>query len=508
MVTADRLTDHGALTPHRPAVVRERARCGTRTRPRPSCGRLPSGTARWYTSATTLHGVEPVRPGGRRAGRHTTAGSRRASKGPGREARSSSWPPSAGGRAGPRRGGPRRCRSDRRIACCSGPGRAWVPARTPTPPRSSMGGVHVAWREHRRPAITPWYVDRPGNTGHPGEALTMARPTAMDEHFVHQIPELLPNVVTRNPHWRESYFFDSTGPTRAGDVVFFTMAHYPARELMDSLQMGRVGGEQILGAAEPALRRRPAHHRVPGARVEVVRPWEELHLWADPDVSRHRPRPHVPGPHPALRAAPRHHARRRRDGVGPVPHPPVRAPTPAPTRSAARTHEVDGWIGQRDHSWGIRDHGRCPLWMWFQLQFDDGFLGVWHWELANGARIYTDGCWAGTDGSDPVPVVDFRHDMAWIGRRRRPGRLRRARRDGRRPGRARARSRSPGGRAIDGRGRGHASTGPTSRSTAAGSARCACGPTTAARAPPSTRSPAPATTATSPTPSSNGVLPS
>jgi hypothetical protein len=79
------------------------------------------------------------------------------------------------------------------------------------------------------------------------------------------------------------------------------------------------------------------------------------------------------------------------------------------------SYQVDGWVGQRDHSWGIRDHGRCPLWMWFQIQLDEGFLGIWHWELANGARIYTDGCWAGIDGTDPVPVVDFRHDMTWTG---------------------------------------------------------------------------------------------
>src|SRR5690606_4108924 len=63
-------------------------------------------------------------------------------------------------------------------------------------------------------------------------AATMARPTAMDEHFVHQIPELLPNVVTRNPYWRESYFFELHRPDAAGDVVFFTMAHHPAREHM------------------------------------------------------------------------------------------------------------------------------------------------------------------------------------------------------------------------------------------------------------------------------------
>ena len=60
-----------------------------------------------------------------------------------------------------------------------------------------------------------------------------------------------------------------------------------------------------------------------------------------------------------------------------------------------RTYRVDGWWGQRDHSWGIRDHARCPFWMWLAVQLPDGMFGVWHWELTNGARIFTDGCFAG-----------------------------------------------------------------------------------------------------------------
>jgi hypothetical protein len=78
------------------------------------------------------------------------------------------------------------------------------------------------------------------------------------------------------------------------------------------------------------------------------------------------------------------------------------------------TYEINDWWGQRDHSWGIRDHARCPFWMWLAVQLPDGMLGVWNWELANGARVFTDGCWAPADGSDPVPVVDFRHDLHWI----------------------------------------------------------------------------------------------
>jgi hypothetical protein len=40
---------------------------------------------------------------------------------------------------------------------------------------------------------------------------------------------------------------------------------------------------------------------------------------------------------------------------------------------------------------------------------------VWHWELANGAHIYTDGCWAGADGSVPIPLIGFAHSMTWTG---------------------------------------------------------------------------------------------
>ena len=243
----------------------------------------------------------------------------------------------------------------------------------------------------------------------------MARPTDLDEQFVHQIPDLLPRVATMHPHWRESYFFDLHRPDARGDVVFFTMASYPGRGGIDSIQMGKVAGQSILGRLERAYDDDPHTTSLPGARVEVVRPWEEIRLYADPtegaaiglDVTfRARTQPY------GLR---RGTMRAGDDVVWDQSHILQSGVYTGSYSVDGTTYDVDGWIGQRDHSWGIRDHGRCPLWLWFQLQFDDGVLGVWHWELADGARIYTDGCWAGTDGSDPVPVVDFRHDMSWRG---------------------------------------------------------------------------------------------
>ena len=240
----------------------------------------------------------------------------------------------------------------------------------------------------------------------------MARPTAMDELFVHQLPELLPDVATRHPYWRESYFYEIHEPSADGDVLFFTMAHYPSREIMDSLQMGRVASEQVLGVLSRSYDGDPHTTAMEGARIEVVKPFEEIRLWADPelaaigiDLTYHaRTQPY------GLR---RGTMRAADDIVWDQCHILQSGTYTGTYTYKGVTHDVDGWVGQRDHSWGIRDHGRCPLWIWFQLQFEDGFLGVWHWELANGARVYTDGCWAGVDGSDPVPLVDFAHAMEW-----------------------------------------------------------------------------------------------
>ncbi|MGH9045859.1 MAG: hypothetical protein ACRDVW_00925 [Acidimicrobiales bacterium] len=242
----------------------------------------------------------------------------------------------------------------------------------------------------------------------------LRRPTALDEGFTHQFPELLPIVTNDSPYWRESYFFDIHSPDALGDVVFFTMARYPSRQRMDSLQMGRVRGEQVLGQLARDYDGDPHTTDVGGAKVEVVRPFEELRLVTDPalatigmDVTfRARTQPYC------LR---RGTMRARSEIVWDQSHIFQSGTYSGAYSMGGITQEVDGWIGQRDHSWGVRDHGRCPLWLWFQIQFEDGFLGIWHWEFANGAPVYTDGCWAASDMSDPVPVIDFHHELAWTG---------------------------------------------------------------------------------------------
>ena len=89
--------------------------------------------------------------------------------------------------------------------------------------------------------------------------------------------------------------------------------------------MGRIGGEPVIGFLDRPDGDDPLTTALPGASVEIVRPWQEVRLLADPAVSNigldltftARTQPY------GLRRGTMRAGRRRR--VGPVPHAAVRA---------------------------------------------------------------------------------------------------------------------------------------------------------------------------------------
>ena len=234
-----------------------------------------------------------------------------------------------------------------------------------------------------------------------------------DEHFVHQIPEPLHVVGIEHEHWRESYFFVTPGDDVDTDVVIVAMATYPPRGVLDALVRGRIGGDAVFRYYQ-----RPAgfdpHTTVVGpVSVVVEEPFRRLRVRVDDAdgfdaeltfTSRTQPY--------GLRRG------RLRDEGGALlwdqSHMIQSGTFSGSYGMAGATRAVPEWLGQRDHSWGVRDHGRIPMWMWLAIQLPDGMLGVWHWELANGAPVFTDGCWAPA-GGEPVPVVGFSHDLHWTG---------------------------------------------------------------------------------------------
>ena len=102
--------------------------------------------------------------------------------------------------------------------------------------------------------------------------------TRMDEFFVHQIPEPLPNVQTAHDHWRESLFFIAHPPDGLGDVVILTLAHFPKRGVMDSLQLGRIGDTMTAAHHERPYDGDPHTMAVGPVRIDLSRDDVSQHL--------------------------------------------------------------------------------------------------------------------------------------------------------------------------------------------------------------------------------------
>jgi len=235
--------------------------------------------------------------------------------------------------------------------------------------------------------------------------------TAADEFFYHQIPEPLPNVVNRHEHWRESLFFIFHPRDQLGDAVILTMAQYPKREIVDSFQMGTIGTDMFWELHQRPFDGDPHTLSVGPVTIDIIEPYKKVHLKALPEApvgldivfeARTRER--------GLR---RGSMKRQDEIIWDQCHMLQAGNYNGTYTFKDKTFKVDNWWGQRDHSWGIRDHSRCPMWMWLAIQLPDCMISVWNWEYANGARIYTDGCYAPSDMSEPVAVTGFKHDLYW-----------------------------------------------------------------------------------------------
>jgi len=248
----------------------------------------------------------------------------------------------------------------------------------------------------------------------------MAKFTALDERFAHQIPEPFPNVLHFHPDWRESLFFIMHQREKPGDVLILTLAHFPSRQEIDSLQLGRVGASPIMARHLRKVDGDQDDFRVGPITIDVVEPLKKIRLVAVAsdatpvsfDISfTARTQPYQ------LR---RGTMKAKYEIVWDQSHMFQSGTYNGSYTHNGKTYEVDNWWGQRDHSWGVRSHARCPLWMWMPIQLEEGMLSVWHWEYPNGARVYTDGCFAPADGSEPIPVIDFQHDLQWLDAAGRP----------------------------------------------------------------------------------------
>lgn len=208
---------------------------------------------------------------------------------------------------------------------------------------------------------------------------------------------------------RESIFLVAhpADPGAASDVVVVSLARRPAQGVFEGLHMGRYRGR-------PYLRR---HHERLGAadaggglaagplRVDVHEPGTALRYRCPAGVTA----PAVDLTFRARTGAQLLPAGFLVDGPETIWHQRQLVQSGTVTGTVGG-EAVEGWLGQRDHSFGLRAHHRMPRWIWLAVHLPDATLALWVVDdLASTARrrriAYTAGCLAGPDRAVPVAAA-------------------------------------------------------------------------------------------------------
>lgn len=252
--------------------------------------------------------------------------------------------------------------------------------------------------------------------------------TAQDDLIGHQLPTTYDHVGTSDVAWMERLWY--TGHPIAGDMIFdIGLGYHPNRNVMDAFAGITIGATQYNFRVSRRLRPNPLETTVGPLKIKVLEGLRchRLELGANDSglsfdieflstMNAHEEEPHF----------------RRRDG--------------RVTEQMARCQqlgtyrgwlEIDGkriaieagqWLGQRDHSWGIRaemrtDESHPPVtfyppffYAWTTVQFPHRGWHVFFKERAPGEPIYLSGEEVSTIGSKPAAgrrMTGVSHEVTW-----------------------------------------------------------------------------------------------
>jgi hypothetical protein len=254
--------------------------------------------------------------------------------------------------------------------------------------------------------------------------------TAQDDHIGHQLPTTFDHVGTSDPAWMERLWY--TGHPKSGDVIFdIGLGYHPNRNVMDAFAGVTSGTAQFNFRASRRLRPNPLDTGIGPLRIEVLEGLRRHRLHLEPNHSGFAfdlefigtMNPHEEEPH-----------FRRRNGR--VTEQMARGQQLGAYRGwieldgVRRSVEPAEWLGQRDHSWGVRaemrtDETHPPVtfyppffYAWTTVQFSNRGLHVFFKERAPGDFIYLSGEEVAALGTKPSPgkrMLGVSHEVEWAG---------------------------------------------------------------------------------------------
>lgn len=252
--------------------------------------------------------------------------------------------------------------------------------------------------------------------------------TAQDDLIGHQLPTTFDHVGNSDPAWMERLWY--TGHPKSGDVIFdIGLGYHPNRNVMDAFAGVTIGATQHNFRASRRLRPHPLDTAVGPLKIEVVEGLRRHRLSLAPNdsglgfeieflgtMNAHEEEPHF----------------RRRNGR--ITEHMARGQQLGAYRGwlevdgKRRAIEAQGWLGQRDHSWGIRaemrtDETHPPVtfyppffYAWTTVQFAGRGLHVFFKERAPGEFIYLSGEEVTPLGTKPDParrMSGVSHEVQW-----------------------------------------------------------------------------------------------
>ncbi len=251
--------------------------------------------------------------------------------------------------------------------------------------------------------------------------------TPQDDLIGHQLPTTFDQLDNSDPAWMERLWY--TGhPATGGEVLFdIGLGYHPNRNVMDVFAGVAVPGRQWNFRASRRLRPDPLTTAVGPLAITVLEGLRRHRLVLAENASgiafalefHGTMNPHEEKAH-----------LRRRDGR--VTENMARAQQLGRYTGwisfDGRRVEVDGWLGQRDHSWGVRaemrtDETSPPLtfyppffYCWTTAQFKDRGLHIFFKERAPGEKIYLSGeevFALGGKVSGRNQLADVQHAVQW-----------------------------------------------------------------------------------------------
>ncbi len=248
-----------------------------------------------------------------------------------------------------------------------------------------------------------------------------------DDLIGHQLPTTFDQIDNSDPAWMERLWY--TGhPVPGGEVIFdIGLGYHPNRSVMDAFAGVAVPGRQWNFRASRKLRPDPLNTTVGPLEIRVIEGLRRHSLRLSENDSGIRFEIEF---HATMNAHEEKAHQRRRDG--------------RITENMARVQQlgrytgwleydgkrvdVDSWLGQRDHSWGVRaemrtDESTPPLtfyppffYCWTTAQFQGRGLHIFFKERAPGEKIYLSGeevFGVGSKASSRHQLSDVRHDVKW-----------------------------------------------------------------------------------------------